>query len=60
MTSRMPERARTDPREPWGSNPLGPPGPELPILARYHLLPIAGVDVPEVVQRPGTEPIVSN
>src|SRR5271165_460846 len=27
MTSRMPERARTDPREPWGSNPLGPPGP---------------------------------
>jgi len=29
MKSRMPERARTDPREPWGSNPLGPPGPEL-------------------------------
>ena len=29
MKSRMPERARTDPREPQGSNPLGPPGPEL-------------------------------
>src|SRR5271157_3704957 len=25
----MPERARTDPREPQGSNPLGPPGPEV-------------------------------
>ena len=25
----MPERARTDPWEPPGSNPLGPPGPEL-------------------------------
>src|SRR5271157_2120802 len=25
----MPERARTDPWEPQGSNPLGPPGPEL-------------------------------
>src|SRR5271165_1076294 len=24
----MPERARTDPWEPQGSNPLGPPGPE--------------------------------
>jgi hypothetical protein len=23
----MPERARTDPWEPWGSNPPGPPGP---------------------------------
>ncbi len=30
MKSRMPERARTDPWEPQGSNPLGPPGPELP------------------------------
>ena len=29
MTSRMPERARTDPWEPQGSNPLGRPGPEL-------------------------------
>jgi len=29
MKSRMPERARTDPWEPQGSNPLGPPGPEL-------------------------------
>ena len=28
MKSRMPERARTDPWEPQGSNPLGPPGPE--------------------------------
>src|SRR5271157_3793785 len=26
MKSRMPERARTDPWEPQGSNPLGPPG----------------------------------
>src|SRR5208337_2169867 len=26
---RMPERARTDPWEPHGSNPLGPPGPNL-------------------------------
>ena len=34
MKSRMPERARTDPREPWGSNPLGPPGPELPGTSR--------------------------
>jgi len=25
----MPERARTDLWEPQGSNPLGPPGPEL-------------------------------
>src|SRR5271157_4509567 len=25
----MPERARTDPWEPQGSNPLGPPGPQL-------------------------------
>ena len=33
MTSRMPERARTDLREPQGSNPLGPPGPELPPAA---------------------------
>jgi len=33
MKSRMPERARTDPWEPQGSNPLGPPGPELP---RHH------------------------
>ena len=24
----MRESARTDPREPQGSNPLGPPGPE--------------------------------
>jgi len=30
MKSRMPERARTDPWEPQGSNPLGPPGPESP------------------------------
>ena len=29
MTSRMRESASTDPREPQGSNPLGPPGPEL-------------------------------
>jgi len=28
MTSRMPETARTDPWEPQGSNPLGPPNPE--------------------------------
>src|SRR5271157_6001989 len=28
VTSRMPERARTDLWEPQGSNPLGPPGPE--------------------------------
>src|SRR5208337_610601 len=34
MTSRMPERARTDPWEPQGSNPLGPPGPEPPYLRR--------------------------
>ena len=27
VRSRMPERARTDLWEPWGSNPLGPPGP---------------------------------
>ena len=36
MKSRMPERARTDLWEPWGSNPLGPPGPE-PLLAVPHL-----------------------
>ena len=29
MKSRMSERARTDAWEPQGSNPLGPPGPEL-------------------------------
>ncbi len=34
MKSRMPERARTDPWEPQGSNPLGPPGPELPVTAK--------------------------
>ena len=28
-----PESPRTDPREPWGSNPLGPPGPELEVLS---------------------------
>src|SRR5271157_6338235 len=33
MKSRMPERARTDPWEPQGSNPLGPPGPELVLFA---------------------------
>src|SRR5271157_4771188 len=30
MRSRMRESASTDLREPQGSNPLGPPGPELP------------------------------
>ena len=30
----MPERARTDLWEPQGSNPLGPPGPELRILKK--------------------------
>ncbi len=34
MTSRMPERARRDPWEPRGSNPPGPPGPELEQKAR--------------------------
>src|SRR5208337_4443130 len=41
MKSRMPERARTDPREPWGSNPLGPPGPELNMpSAAPHRFPL--------------------
>ena len=40
MTSRMPERARTDLREPQGSNPLGPPGPELPKRATGGHLPL--------------------
>src|SRR5271157_5298310 len=31
MRSRMRESASTDLREPQGSNPLGPPGPELPV-----------------------------
>jgi len=35
MKSRMPERARTDPWEPQGSNPLGPPGPELCLRRRF-------------------------
>src|SRR5208337_2317093 len=35
MTSRMPERARTDPWEPQGSNPLGPPGPEPGVLRSW-------------------------
>jgi len=38
MKSRMPERARTDPWEPQGSNPLGPPGPEL--LRRFSEQPM--------------------
>ncbi len=57
MKSRMPERARTDPREPQGSNPLWPPGPELPELPqasvgmvsqelrRYNQLATAGASV---------------
>jgi len=35
MRSRMRESASTDLREPQGSNPLGPPGPELRIEKRY-------------------------
>src|SRR5208283_1818671 len=31
IRSRMRESASTDLREPQGSNPLGPPGPELPV-----------------------------
>jgi len=31
----MRESASTDLREPQGSNPLGPPGPELPGAARW-------------------------
>ena len=42
MKSRMPERARTDPREPWGSNPLGPPGPELCGLSASWVVVMAG------------------
>jgi len=38
MKSRMPERARTDPWEPQGSNPLGPPGPDLPHVIRHRPL----------------------
>jgi len=45
MKSRMPERARTDPWEPQGSNPLGPPGPELTHLTHnpitVHYVPLA-------------------
>jgi len=41
MTSRMRESARTDPWEPQGSNPLGPPGPEL----RRHRATIARLGV---------------
>ena|SRR5271157_1275102 len=37
MKSRMPERARTDPWEPQGSNPLGPPGPELHVPGTTRL-----------------------
>ena len=38
----MRESASTDLREPWGSNPLGPPGPELEVLS------------PELLRGPGT------
>jgi hypothetical protein len=34
----MPERARTDLWEPQGSNPLGPPGPELGTYAKGSLV----------------------
>jgi hypothetical protein len=44
VTSRMPERARTDLWEPWGSNPPGPPGPD-PNVAR--LRPHGGNSRPE-------------
>jgi hypothetical protein len=40
----MPERARTDLWEPWGSNPPGPPGPD-PNVAR--LRPHGGNSRPE-------------
>ncbi len=42
MTSRMPERARTNPWELQGSNPLGPPGPE---LGRFFPLRLCGATV---------------
>ena len=44
MKGRMPERARTDPREPQGSNPLGPPGPELLQGERFRRARIIAVD----------------
>src|SRR5271157_5036738 len=48
MKSRMPERARTDPWEPQGSNPLGPPGPELDKSGpSLRLSGWAGIDKPE-------------
>src|SRR5271157_595851 len=44
----MPERARTDPWEPQGSNPLGPPGPELDKSGpSLRLSGWAGIDKPE-------------
>jgi len=43
MKSRMPERARTDPWEPQGSNPLGPPGPN---CARVRALEKEGSPLP--------------
>jgi len=36
----MPERARTDLWEPQGSNPLGPPGPELLHAEPAQLVPV--------------------
>src|SRR5271157_2354731 len=36
VAARNAERARTDPREPWGSNPLGPPGPFHPAMIWNH------------------------
>src|SRR5271166_2973611 len=35
MRSRMRESASTDLRKPQGSNPLGPPGPELSFILRF-------------------------
>src|SRR5208283_4173006 len=42
MRSRMRESASTDLREPQGSNPLGPPGPELPRGSPDHAVRPAG------------------
>ena len=45
----MPERARTDQWEPQGRNPLGPPGPELPVaygVPRSTMSP----DLPHVIR----------
>src|SRR5271157_2074030 len=58
MTSRMPERARTDQWEPHGSNPLGPPGPELSLglpHPGYDLPPLRGLNqVPRRLVRAGS------